>query len=91
MLAGARGDLVVYVSGAAVHVLRLSTRRDSVIRLADPGPTVKLDLTTRGLFYAYNAPHTVAPAAVAGVRQNEARHVAHELRRRLRIPHRARR
>jgi Tol biopolymer transport system component len=57
-LVGVNGDLAVYVSGVAVHALRLSTGTDVVLALPNQGPWIEVDLTAAGLFYAYNAPYT---------------------------------
>ncbi|MGZ4461695.1 MAG: TolB family protein [Gaiellaceae bacterium] len=60
-LAGVKGDIAVYVSGVAVHVLSLSTGKDVVLALVSQGPGVDVALTRRGLFFAYNSPYTQRP------------------------------
>jgi hypothetical protein len=66
-LAGVSGDLAVYVSGVAVHVLRLSTGRDVVLKLPSLGTDTDAELTQTGLFYAYNGAYTSRPGRVGFV------------------------
>ena len=60
-LEGVSGDLAVYVSGVAIHVLRLSTGQDVPLSLPNQGPWLDVDLTSAGLYYAYDAPRSTKP------------------------------
>jgi TolB protein len=71
-LAGVEGDLAVYVSGVAVHVLRLSSGRDVTLALPNQGPWIDVELTADGLFGSYDAPYVRHPgrlvfAPLAGI------------------------
>ncbi len=63
-LAGVRGDLVAYVLGATVHVVRLSDGREVV--LDTPGATTPTlaSFGASGLFYAYNEEYAKHPGRV---------------------------
>ena len=50
----ADGDLAVYSSGTALHLLRLSSGRDRVISIPTRDGPVFAELETEGLFHAYN-------------------------------------
>jgi hypothetical protein len=66
-LRGASGGIAVYVSGTALHLVRLSDGKDVTIHPSGSAP-VDAQITTSGLFYSYNVPtnHT-APGRVAFV------------------------
>jgi hypothetical protein len=66
-LVGVEGDLAVYVSGVAVHVLRLSSGADVVLALSGQGPEIDVELTTAGLFYGYDAVYTAKPGRLGFV------------------------
>jgi Tol biopolymer transport system component len=51
-LEDAQRGIAVYVSGTAVHLLRLSDGRDAVIRVPGKGP-VQAQIEAAGLFYSY--------------------------------------
>ena len=62
-----QGDLVVYETGGAIHMLRLSDGRDKAPRL--PGATPELDagLEPSGLFVSWNKMHDRRPGRLAFV------------------------
>jgi hypothetical protein len=47
------GDLVVYATGGAVHLLRLSSGRDIALRLPGAVPTLDAHLEPAGLFVSW--------------------------------------
>jgi Tol biopolymer transport system component len=49
-----QGDLVVYATGGAVHLLRLSSGRDVALRLPGAAPTLDVHLEPAGLFVSWN-------------------------------------
>jgi Tol biopolymer transport system component len=49
-----QGDLVVYATGGAVHLLRLSSGRDVALRLPGAAPTLDAHLEPAGLFVSWN-------------------------------------
>ena len=67
--AGIQGDLVVYETGGAIHLLRLSLAHDKALRLPGAAPWLDASLGPGGLFVSWNqmyAPagsHRVHPAA----------------------------
>ncbi len=64
-LRGASGGLAVYVSGTAVHVVRLSDGKDVAIQPPGSAP-VDAQIVPAGLFYSYNVPtNKTAPGRVA--------------------------
>jgi Tol biopolymer transport system component len=66
-LEDAAGDLVLYVVGAAIHVLRLSDGRDVVIRTPNATEPVFARLVPSGLFYAFNVAYAKRPGRLAFV------------------------
>ncbi|HSL63334.1 MAG TPA: hypothetical protein VK874_01640 [Gaiellaceae bacterium] len=66
-LAGVEGDLAVYVSGVAVHVVRLSTGHDVTLDLPNQGPWIDLGLSDSGLFCSYDAPYVRQPGRLVFV------------------------
>jgi dipeptidyl aminopeptidase/acylaminoacyl peptidase len=52
-----RGGLAVYLTGAAIHLLRLSDGRDVALYAPGQGIQLHAKLEKRGLFYAYNEIH----------------------------------
>jgi hypothetical protein len=49
-----QGDLAVYATGGAVHLLRLSSGRDVALRLPGAAPTLDAHLEPAGLFVSWN-------------------------------------
>jgi TolB protein len=49
-----QGDLVAYVTGGAIHLLRLSTGRDVALRLPGAAPWLDVRLEQKGLFVTWN-------------------------------------
>jgi WD40 repeat protein len=66
-LEDAAGDLVLYVVGAAIHVLRISDGRDVVIRTPNATEPVFARLVPSGLFYAFNVAYAKRPGRLAFV------------------------
>jgi hypothetical protein len=74
-LAGAAADLVAFVHGRFVHVVRLRDGHAAVFRVpaqripgANPGTTrVEADLSPHGLYYSYNVARGRYPGRVAFV------------------------
>jgi hypothetical protein len=66
-LLGLRGDVAIYVSGAAVHLLRLSTGRDVALTVPGLAPPVTARLTGAGLFLLYNRLYARSPGRLAFV------------------------
>ena len=66
-LEDAAGDLVLYVVGAAIHVLRLSDGRDVVIHTPDATEPVFARLVPNGLFYAFNVAYAKRPGRLVFV------------------------
>ena len=66
-LTGVVGDLAVYISGVAIHLLQLSTGRDVPLSLPNQGPQLDVDLTSAGLFYVYDAPRSTKPGRMGFV------------------------
>jgi hypothetical protein len=66
-LEDAAGDLVLYVVGADIHVLRLSDGRDVVIHTPDATEPVFASLVPNGLFYAFNVAYAKRPGRVVFV------------------------
>ena len=63
-LASVRGDLVAYVVGAAVHVMRLSDGHEVVIDTPGATDPVLAQFVGTGLFYAYNEAYAKDPGRV---------------------------
>jgi hypothetical protein len=66
-LEDAAADLVLYVVGAAIHLLRLSDGRDLVIRTPDATEPVFARLVPSGLFYAFNVAYAKRPGRLVFV------------------------
>jgi hypothetical protein len=66
-LEDAAGDLVLYVAGAAIHVLRLSDGRDVVIHTPDATEPVFARLVSNGFFYAFNVAYAKRPGRLVFV------------------------
>ena len=70
-LEGARGDLAVYVVGAAVHVLRLSDGREIVIDTPNATEPVFARFVPSGLFYSFNESYRSRPGRLVFVSRLE--------------------
>jgi Tol biopolymer transport system component len=55
-LEAARGDFVVYKTGIALHLLRLSDGRDRIVEIPDEEGPVHAELERAGLYFSYNTP-----------------------------------
>lgn len=68
LFAGASGDLAVYITGAAIHVMRLSDGHEIVLALGPnaTGPGLAA-FASGGLFYAYNESYAKHPGRVGFV------------------------
>jgi hypothetical protein len=53
-----QGNVAVYATGGAVHVLRLSDGRDLALALPRAAPPFDAELTSSGLYVAWNRMHT---------------------------------
>jgi hypothetical protein len=62
-----QGDLVVYETGGAIHVLRLSDGRDKALRLPGAAPELDAGLEPSGLFVSWNKMHDRRPGRLAFV------------------------
>ena len=56
-----RGDLAAYVSGIALHLLRLDTGVDRIVALPRVGARPSAALSRRGLFVGYSAINSLRP------------------------------
>jgi Tol biopolymer transport system component len=63
-LLGAQGDLAVYETGGAIHVLRLSDGRDKALRLPGAAPALYASLEPAGLFVSWNKMHDRRPGRI---------------------------
>jgi hypothetical protein len=66
-LLGVQGDLVVYETGGAIHVLRLSNGRDKALRLPGAAPWLDASLEPAGLFVSWNKMHDRRPGRLGFV------------------------
>jgi WD40-like Beta Propeller Repeat len=66
-LADARGGLVVYTTGGAIHVLDTTTARDRALALPRAAPPLDARLTARGLFLVWNRMDDPRPGRVSFV------------------------
>jgi Tol biopolymer transport system component len=66
-LLGVQGDLVVYATGGAIHVLRLSDGRDKALGLPGAAPWLDAHLEPAGLFVSWNKLHDPQPGRIAFV------------------------
>ena len=60
-LLGVQGDLVVYATGGAIHVLRLSNGQDKALVLPNAAPALDAHLEPTGLFVSWNRMHAKQP------------------------------
>jgi Tol biopolymer transport system component len=60
-LLGVQGDLVVYETGGAIHVMRLSNGRDKALRLPGAAPELDASFEPAGLFLSWNKMHDRRP------------------------------
>jgi len=63
-LAGLRKNIAVYLSGIAIHVLRLSDGRDVVLRLPNEAGPADAALGPQGLYYSYNRAYSTRPGRI---------------------------
>jgi Tol biopolymer transport system component len=63
-LLGVQGDLVVYATGGAIHVLRMSDGRDKALQLPGAAPWLDASLEPAGLFVAWNKMHDKRPGRI---------------------------
>lgn len=62
-----QGDLVVYATGGAIHLLRLSDGRDRALRLPGAAPYLDARLEPAGLFVSWNKMYDRRPGRLAFV------------------------
>ena len=60
-LLGVQGDLVVYATGGAIHLLRLSSGQDKALLLPNAAPALDAHLEPAGLFVSWNRMHAKRP------------------------------
>jgi hypothetical protein len=60
-----QGDLVVYETGGAIHLLRLSDGRDKALRLPGAAPYLDAHLEPAGLFVSWNQMYARRPGRIA--------------------------
>jgi hypothetical protein len=60
-----QGDLVVYETGGAIHLLRLSDGRDRALRLRGAAPSLDARLEPAGLFVSWNKMYDRRPGRLA--------------------------
>ena len=65
ILLGVQGDLVVYATGGAIHLLRLSDGRDKALLIPGAAPWLDASLEPGGLFVSWNKMHDRRPGRVA--------------------------
>jgi Tol biopolymer transport system component len=70
-LQGARGGLVAYVAGAAIHILRLSDGREIVIDTPKATEPVFARFVPSGLFYSFNESYASRPGRLLFVTRAE--------------------
>ena len=66
-LLGVQGDLVVYRTGGAIHLLRLSDGLDKALRIPGAAPSLDASLEPAGLFVSWNKMHDRRPGRLAFV------------------------
>jgi hypothetical protein len=64
-LLGVQGDLVVYRTGGAIHLLRLSDGRDKALLIPGAAPWLDASLEPAGLFVSWNKMHDRRPGRIA--------------------------
>lgn len=64
-LLGVQGDLVVYRTGGAIHLLRLSDGRDKALLIPGAAPWLDASLEPGGLFVSWNKMHDPRPGRLA--------------------------
>jgi len=65
ILLGVQGDLVVYATGGAIHLLRLSDGRDKALLIPGAAPWLDASLEPGGLFVSWNKMHDRRPGRIA--------------------------
>jgi hypothetical protein len=60
-LLGVQGDLVVYETGGAIHLLRLSDGRDKALLIPGAAPWLDASIEPAGLFVSWNKMHDRRP------------------------------
>ena len=65
ILLGVQGDLVVYETGGAIHLLRLSDGRDKALLIPGAAPWLDASLEPGGLFISWNKMHDRRPGRIA--------------------------
>ena len=65
ILLGVQGDLVVYETGGALHLLRLSDGRDKALLIPGAAPWLDASLEPGGLFVSWNKMHDRRPGRIA--------------------------
>src|SRR5207237_2982137 len=71
VLEDAEGDLVAYVVGIAVHVLRVSDGREMVIDTPNATEPVFARFVPSGLFYSFNESYAKRPGRLVFVARSE--------------------
>jgi hypothetical protein len=71
LLEDARGDLVAYLVGDAVHLVRLSDGREIVIDTPNATGPVFARYVPGGLFYSYNESYDERPGRLVFVTRSE--------------------
>jgi hypothetical protein len=66
-LADARGDIAVYVAGAAVHVMRLADGREVVLDTPEATAPVLARMGSQGLFYSFTESYSRRPGRLSYV------------------------
>ena len=64
LLLGVQGDLVVYRTGGAIHMLRLSDGRDKALLIPGAAPWLDASLEPGGLFISWNKMHDRRPGRI---------------------------
>jgi TolB protein len=64
LLLGVQGDLVVYRTGGAIHMLRLSDGRDKALLIPGAAPWLDASLEPGGLFVSWNKMHDRRPGRI---------------------------
>jgi Tol biopolymer transport system component len=63
-LLGVQGDIVVYATGGAIHLLRLSNGLDRALQLPNAAPALDAHLEPAGLFVSWNKMHDGRPGRI---------------------------
>ena len=73
-----QGDLAVYATGGAIHLVRLSDGKDRALTLPGGAPELDAGLERQGLFVSWNRMYSRRPGRVAFVPLRAVKSALHE-------------